>query len=116
MRGVWAETPVLEELVRGPRHAWIKQEDLGVLAAGQGLPGALFGVTAAIPQGEKEASRAGVRPGASAPAWHLRGCGDGTHSLAVPPRTESASATDGSVAWEESGTRVVVSAVLSQAP
>lgn len=36
MRGVWAETPVLEELVRGPRHAWIKQEDLGVLAAGQG--------------------------------------------------------------------------------
>lgn len=116
MRGVWAETPVLEELVRGPRHAWIKQEDLIVLAAGQGLPGALFGVTAAIPQGEKEASRAGVRPGASAPAWHLRGCGDGTHSLAVPPRTESTSATDGSVAWEESGTRVVVSAVLSQSP
>lgn len=113
---VQAESPVLEEPVHGPRHAWIKQEDLGVLAAGRGLPGASFGVTIATPQGEKEASGAGIRPlhgtlgavGMEPTAW-LYLCG---------PRTESASASasDGSVAWEKSGTRVVVSMVLSWSP
>lgn len=88
MRGVQAETPVPEELVQGPRRAWIKQEDLGVLAAGRGLQGPRSGSPLQRPQGEKEASGAGVRPGASAPAWHLGGSGDGTHSLAVPLWTQ----------------------------
>lgn len=88
MRSVQAETPVPEVLVPGPRHAWIKQEDLGVLAAGWGLPGASFRVTVTTPQGEKEASGAGLGPGASAPAWHLGGCGDGPHSLAGPLWTQ----------------------------